>query len=71
MIAKDAPKNIMLKNSVLHIDETPVAMLKPGDKQTHKAYVNHVVSRRTCSGSPIGLERPSALRRGLQRNKCR
>jgi len=29
----------MLKNTVLHADETPVAMLKPGNGKTHRAYL--------------------------------
>jgi hypothetical protein len=29
----------LLKESVLHADETPVAMLSPGKKKTHRAYV--------------------------------
>jgi hypothetical protein len=29
----------MLKNTVLHADETPVAMLKPGHGKTHRAYL--------------------------------
>jgi transposase len=35
----DALKQVMLKSPVLHADETPVAMLKPGNKKTHKAYI--------------------------------
>ena len=35
----DALKQVMLKSPVLHADETPVAMLKPGNKRTHKAYI--------------------------------
>ena len=35
----DALKNEMLKHAVLHADETPVAMLKPGNKKTHRAYL--------------------------------
>jgi transposase len=29
----------LLRHDVLHADETPVAMLKPGNKKTHKAYI--------------------------------
>lgn len=29
----------MLAESVLHADETPVKMLAPGEKKTHRAYV--------------------------------
>lgn len=35
----DALKNDILSHSVLHADETPVAMLKPGNKKTHRAYL--------------------------------
>jgi hypothetical protein len=35
----DALKAEIFKHSVLHADETPVAMLKPGNKKTHKAYL--------------------------------
>jgi hypothetical protein len=29
----------MLENRVLHADETPEAMLKPGDSKTHRAHL--------------------------------
>ena len=29
----------LLKHDVLHADETPVAMLKPGNGKTHRAYL--------------------------------
>ena len=35
----DALKTAMLQSAVLHADETPVAMLKPGNKKTHRAYL--------------------------------
>jgi len=35
----DALKNEILNHAVLHADETPVAMLKPGNKKTHRAYL--------------------------------
>ena len=35
----DALKDSMLGHAVLHADETPVAMLKPGNKKTHRAYL--------------------------------
>jgi len=35
----DALSAELLRHQVLHADETPVAMLKPGNKKTHKAYV--------------------------------
>ena len=35
----DALKCEILRHSVLHADETPVAMLKPGNGKTHKAYL--------------------------------
>ena len=35
----DALKDIVLTHQVLHADETPVQMLKPGNKKTHRAYI--------------------------------
>lgn len=35
----DALKNDILSHAVLHADETPVAMLKPGNKKTHRSYL--------------------------------
>jgi len=35
----DAMKADILKHRVLHADETPVQMLKPGDGKTHRAYL--------------------------------
>ncbi len=35
----DALAQEMLRQSVLHADETPVAMLKPGNGRTHRAYL--------------------------------
>jgi transposase len=35
----DALSAELLRHEVLHADETPVAMLKPGNKKTHKAYI--------------------------------
>jgi transposase len=35
----DALKREMLEDRVLHADETPVAMLKPGNGKTHRAYL--------------------------------
>ena len=35
----DALKIAMLQSAVLHADETSVAMLKPGNKKTHRAYL--------------------------------
>ena len=35
----DALKGEILNHTVLHADETPVAMLKPGNKKTHRAYL--------------------------------
>ncbi len=35
----DALSAELLRHDVLHADETPVAMLKPGNKKTHKAYM--------------------------------
>ena len=35
----DALRNELLQHRVLHADETPVAMLKPGNGKTHSAYL--------------------------------
>ena len=35
----DALKEELLEHDVLHADETPVAMLKPGNGKTHRAYL--------------------------------
>jgi transposase len=35
----DALREALLKQNVLHADETPVPMLAPGKKKTHRAYV--------------------------------
>jgi hypothetical protein len=35
----DALSAGLLRHDVLHADETAVAMLKPGNKKTHKAYI--------------------------------
>lgn len=35
----DALRTELLKHGVLHADETPVAMLKPGNGKTHRAYL--------------------------------
>jgi len=35
----DALKTEVLSHSVMHADETPVEMLKPGNKKTHRAYL--------------------------------
>ena len=35
----DALKKVVLAHSVVHADETPVAMLKPGNGKTHRAYL--------------------------------
>lgn len=35
----DALKQTVLSHAVLHADETPIAMLKPGNKKTHRAYL--------------------------------
>ena len=35
----DALKEEMLRRSVVHADETPIAMLKPRNGRTHRAYL--------------------------------
>src|SRR5690606_26998918 len=35
----DALREVLLKQPVLHADETPVPMLSPGKKKAHRAYI--------------------------------
>ena len=35
----DALRKVVLEHDVVHVDETPVQMLAPGSKKTHRAYV--------------------------------
>lgn len=35
----DTLKNVMLERAVLHADETPVELLKPDNKKSHRAYL--------------------------------
>lgn len=35
----DAPKTEILGHRVVHADETPVAMFKPGEGKTRRAYL--------------------------------
>jgi transposase len=35
----DALREVVLEHNVLHVDETPVQMLAPGEKKTHRAYI--------------------------------
>ncbi|WP_434559381.1 IS66 family transposase [Pseudomonas sp. R1-6] len=35
----DALREVVLEHTVVHVDETPVQMLAPGEKKTHRAYV--------------------------------
>lgn len=41
----DALKEAILAHRVLHADETPVAMLKPGTGKTHRGYLKDVLTR--------------------------
>lgn len=41
----DALNAEMLQTTVLHADETPVLMLKPGKGSTHRAYLCAYASR--------------------------
>jgi hypothetical protein len=40
----DALKADILKHSVVHADETPVQMLKPGSGKTHRSYLRQYPS---------------------------
>jgi transposase len=52
----DALRAELLKHSVLHADETPVAMLKPGNRKTHRAYLS------TGSGCTVALPAGAVVR---------
>ena len=54
----DALKREMLESRVLHADETPVSMLKPGNGKTHRAYL---WSYCTTSYSALRDHEPAAL----------
>jgi len=38
-LLREVMKTLLLKRAVLHADETPMPMLKPGLKQTHRSYL--------------------------------
>ena len=56
-----------LRQRVLHADETPVAMLKPGHGKTHRAYLWSYCSTQTSSGAGGGVR----LRRDARRQHVR
>jgi transposase len=35
----DALREVVLEHNVVHVNETPVQMLAPGSKKTHRAYI--------------------------------
>lgn len=35
----DALREVVLEQPVVHVDETPVQVLMPGTKKTHRSYV--------------------------------
>ncbi len=46
----DALRVVVLEHNVVHVDETPVQMLAPGEKKTHRA---HVWGYATTTTAPI------------------
>jgi len=48
----DALKTEILSHSVMHADETPVEMLKPGNKKTHRAY-RFLAGRQEAAPGPL------------------
>lgn len=68
----DALKTVILEHRVLHADETPVAMLKPGDGKTHRAYLwVYRRARRGCDSGHGGdsVRRPKHRGAGLPRTR--
>ena len=53
----DALTAELLKHGVLHADETPVAMLKPGHGKTHRAYLWSYCTTRYNSARSVGGRR--------------
>ena len=58
----DALRQELLSHRVLHADETPVSMLKPGNKKTHRAYL--------WAYAPGAFEDMKAVVYDLQRKPC-
>lgn len=57
----DALREIVLGQQVINADETPVQMLMPGTKKTHRSYVRHVVfqalGKERALGSMLSLDK--------------
>ncbi len=49
----DALREVVIGQDVIHADETPVQMLTPGAKKTHRAYVWAYATRQFCGTAAI------------------
>ena len=61
----DALRVVVLEHNVVHVDETPVQMLAPGEKKTHRAYNWGYATTSTAPISAVVYE--PADTRGVQR----
>ena len=59
----DALTSELLRHDVLHADETPVAMLKPGNGKTHRTYLWSYCTTRYAKAIDYGPNRWAALTR--------
>lgn len=49
----DALREVVLEQPVVHVDETPVQMLMPGTKKTHRSYVWAYATSPFCETSAV------------------
>lgn len=49
----DALREVVLGQPVVHVDETPVQMLMPGTKKTHRSYVWAYATSPFCETSVV------------------
>lgn len=49
----DALREVVLEQPVVHVDETPVQMLMPGTKKTHRSYVWASATSPFCKTSAV------------------
>ena len=61
----DRLKEMLLAGTVLHVDETPIKQLDPGNKKTHKAYLWGYRNNDLDEGPPIVLFDYQAGRAGI------
>ncbi|ATV18154.1 IS66 family transposase [Pseudomonas avellanae] len=49
----DALRDVVLEQNIVHADETPVQMLSPGEKKTHRAYVWAYATGQFCETAAV------------------